>query len=83
MLLAALATVDPGSTGTVSGTRSVAFTPAASLQNACTRYLDIVVPVQPRGTLVSAGARMLDVAAQTPAGPVKARLTLVCAPIFP
>jgi hypothetical protein len=53
------------------------------MQNACTGYLDIVVPLRARGTLVSAGARTLDVTAQTPAGPVKAKLSLVCAPTFP
>ena len=81
-LLGALSGIDPGSTGSVSA-GSVTYTPAASTQNACSGYVDVVVPVRTRSSGASTGTRTLGLVAQTPAGPVKGNLKLLCQPTFP
>jgi hypothetical protein len=81
-LLAALAAVDTGSVGTVSG-GTVSFTPAASTPNACSGFIDLVVPVRPGGTGTLSGTRSVDLRAQTPAGLVKEKLRLICKATFP
>ncbi len=81
-LLTALRSVDPESTGTVSAS-GVTYTPPAATQNACSSYVDVVVPVKSHGTSVVAGTRQLQVWTQTAAGKLGATLTLVCNPVFP
>jgi hypothetical protein len=81
-LLNALSGIDPGSTGSVSG-GSVSFTPAASTHNACSGYIDIVVPVRARASGAATGTRVLGLTAQTAAGSVKESLKLLCQPTFP
>ncbi|HVM96373.1 MAG TPA: hypothetical protein VMT89_08280, partial [Candidatus Acidoferrales bacterium] len=75
-LLNALVTIDPMSTGTVSGA-SVAFTPPASTANTCTGYLEISVPLSANG---GSGHRRINVAARTNGGAARNRLTLTCNP---
>ena len=81
-LLDALAGIDPGSTGTVSS-GSVVYTPAASTENACSGYVDVLVPVRLRGAGAATGIRVLSLSVQTAGGPVRERLKLVCEPTFP
>jgi hypothetical protein len=81
-LLNALAGIDPGSSGSVSG-GSVSFTPAVATHNACSGYIDVVVPVRTRGSGVGMGTRVLGLAAQTAVGSVKESLKLLCQPTFP
>jgi len=73
-LLGALATIDPSSTGTILGNQ-VTYTPEASTPDACTTYLNIVVPA---GT-----TRNLATTLQTSAGVARNRLQLKCAAHFP
>jgi hypothetical protein len=73
-LVTALRTADGSATGTVSG-GTISYSPAASTHNACTGYLDIVVP--------SGAKRTITVALQTAGRPVRSRLKLNCAATFP
>ena len=73
-VLAALATADPGSVGTATGA-VIAYSPAAATSNACTGYVNVVVPA---GTL-----RRLGVTAQTGSGTARNRLTLTCSASLP
>ncbi len=78
-ILTALSVVDKNSTGSVAGAQ-VAYNPAAATANACTGSIDVVVPLHPLGTRTLRGLRTISVAAQTAAGVVRNRLTLVCNP---
>ena len=62
-----------GSTGTVAG-KQVTFSPAATTPNACTNYLQIVVPVGRQ--------RRIAVTLNTVNGATRNRLTLRCT-VFP
>jgi hypothetical protein len=73
-LLGALATIDPNSSGTTVGNQ-VTYTPEASTPDACTMYLDIVVPA---GT-----TRKLAATLQTSAGAARNRVQLKCAVHLP
>jgi hypothetical protein len=77
-LLNAFATVDPGSTGAISG-GTVSYTPAASTPDTCTGYVDVVVPLNSGRK----GVRKLRLVLQTAGGTVVEPLKLTCNPIFP
>jgi hypothetical protein len=81
-LLGALAGADAASTAAVSG-GTIAYQPPASTPNACTPYVDIVVPVRVTGSRVGPGSRTFRIAAKTTSGTATNRLRLVCNPTFP
>ena len=78
-LLGALRDIDPSSTGTVSGS-TVSYVPAAATRDACSSFLDIVVPLRAGSR---PGKRVLRLEADTATGRVTTQLILVCGPAFP
>lgn len=70
-LLAALQNVDGTSTGSVGG-NTVSYTPAAASPDACTDYVDVVVP--------AAETRRIKLSAQLGNGRARSNLTLFCQP---
>ncbi|HLK10596.1 MAG TPA: hypothetical protein VKW76_04395 [Candidatus Binatia bacterium] len=81
-LLGALAGIDGAAHGTVAGS-TVTYGPPATTPDACSGYLDVVVPLRPSGTGPRAGTGVLALRVQTLAGAVSERLKLVCLPTFP
>jgi hypothetical protein len=78
-LLTALSTADPGSTGTQSGAQ-IAYSPVSTSANACTTFVDIVVPLRTVGTRTLRGVRTVIVTANTTTTPSRNLLTLFCTP---
>jgi hypothetical protein len=81
-LLGALADIDAGSVGTIAGA-TVRYGPAAATPDACSGYLDLVVPVRTTAAGPRAGTSVLALKVRTAVGTVSERLKLVCRPTFP
>lgn len=79
-LLAALRDIDPASTGSIGGS-TVRYSPAASTRNACSQYLDVVVPLR-RARAGAPSASRLRLMARTSSGVVRQQLKLICAATF-
>ncbi|MBI3770715.1 MAG: hypothetical protein HY271_19780 [Deltaproteobacteria bacterium] len=80
-LLPALENADPGSAGAATGS-VVTYTPAAATSDACSSYVDVVVPVKSRNGRITPGKRTLQVATRTATSKVSEKLTLICTPTF-
>lgn len=78
-ILGALATADGSSVGALSGP-AVTYTPPAAHHDACTAFVDVVVPVRQIGTRLARGTRSIRLTARTPVGSDRDQLTLVCNP---
>jgi hypothetical protein len=81
-LLGALADIDAGSVGTIAGA-TVRYGPAAATPDACSGYLDLVVPVRATAAGPRTGTSVFALKVETAAGTVSERLKLVCRPTFP
>jgi hypothetical protein len=82
LLVFALAGIDGGSVGTIAGA-TVAYAPAAATPDACSGYLDLIVPVRTTAAGPRAGTTVLALRVRTTAGTVSERLKLICRPTFP
>jgi hypothetical protein len=69
VLIGALEAIDPGSAGSFSG-GTVSFAPAATTSDACSGYVDVVVPASSR--------RSYSLTVQTPSGNATEKLQLSC-----